>query len=61
MTSLKTDKEVLTKQVKKLNTSKLRLLRKTADIVNIPLQNFVDKTFVEGCLPSLCKDANISA
>ena len=61
--------EVLTKQLKNLNTSKSmgpdgchpRLLRETADIVNIPLQKIFDKTFEEGCVPSLWKDANISA
>ena len=60
--------EVLTKQLKNLNTSKSmgpdgchpRLLRETADIVNIPLQKIFDKTFEEGCVPSLWKDANIS-
>ena len=69
VTSLKTDMEVLTKQLKNLNTSKSmgpdgchpRLLRETADIVNIPLQKIFDKTFEEGCVPSLWKDANISA
>ena len=56
-----TDMEVLTKQLKNLNTSKSmgpdgchpRLLRETADIVNIPLQKNFDKTFEEGCVPSL--------
>ena len=66
MTSLKTNMEVLTKQLKNLNTSKSmgpdgchpRLLRETADIVNIPLQKIFDKTFEEGCVPSLWKDAH---
>ena len=69
VTSLKTDMQVLTKQLKNLNTSKSmgpdgchpRLLRETADIVNIPLQKIFDKTFTEGCVPKLWKDANISA
>ena len=66
MTSLKTNMEVLTKQLKNLNTSKSmgpdgchpRLLRETADIVYIPLQKIFDKTFEEGCVPSLWKDAH---
>ena len=69
VTSLKTDTEVLTKQLKNLNTSKSmgpdgchpRLLREAADIVKIPLQKIFDKTFSEGCIPKLWKDANISA
>ena len=38
-----------------------RLLRETAAILNIPLQKIMDKTFVEGCEPSLWKYRNISA
>ena len=55
-----TDMEVLTKQLK-MNTSKYmgpdrchpRVLSETVDIVNIPLQKIVDKTFEEGCVPGL--------
>ena len=38
-----------------------RLLSETADIENIPLQKIFDTTFVEGCVPSLWKEANITA
>ena len=69
VTSLKTDMEILTKQLKQMNTSKSmgpdrchpRFLRETADIVNIPLEKIFDKAFEEGCVPSLWKDANIPA
>ena len=69
VTSLKTDMAVLTKQLKNLNTSKSMgpdgchpcLLRETVDMVNIPVQKIFDETFGEGCVPSLWKDANISA
>ena len=38
-----------------------RLLRETADIENIPLQKSLDTTVVKGCVPSLWKEANITA
>ena len=69
VTSLKTEIQVLTKQLKNLNVSKAmgpdgchpRILRETADIVNTPLQMIFNKTFTEGCVPTIWKDANISA
>ena len=69
VTSLKTEIQVLTKQLKNLNVSKAmgpdgchpRILREMADIVNTPLQMIFDKTFTEGCVPTIWKDANISA
>lgn len=38
-----------------------RVLRETANILNKPLQTIFDKSFTEGRIPSIWKDANISA
>ena len=69
VTSLKTDMEALTIQLKNLNPSKSmgpdgchpRVLRETYDIINRPLQTIFDKTFTEGKVPNIWKDANVTA
>ena len=69
VTSLQTNLQELTKRLKYLNACKSmgpdechpRVLRENADILNIPLQTIFDKTFAEGRIPSIWKDANISA
>ena len=69
VTELKIDLQDLTKRLKYLNASKSmgpdgchpRVLKETADILNVPLQTIFDKTFAEGRIPSIWKDANISA
>ena len=38
-----------------------RLLRETAGIVNTPLQKIFDKSFIAGKIPTVWKDANVSA
>ena len=38
-----------------------RVLRETYDIVNKPLQTIFDKTFIEGKVPHIWKEANITA
>ena len=61
--------ETLTKHLKNLNTSKSlgrdgchpRILRETYDIINKPLQNILDKTYMEGKVPDIWKEANITA
>ena len=61
--------ETLTKHLKNLNTSKSmgpdgchpRVLRETYDIINKPMQNIFDKTFMEGKVPDIWKEANITA
>ena len=68
VTILKTEMQALTKQLKNLNTSKSmgpdgcypRVIRETADIVNLPLQKIFDKTFTDGQIPVIWKYANIS-
>ena len=37
-----------------------RVLRETADILNVSLQTIFDKTFIEGRIPTIWKDAIIS-
>ena len=69
VTSLKTDMESLTRHLKNLKTSKSmgpdgchpRVPRETYDIVNKPLQTIFDKTFIEGKVPHIWKEANITA
>ena len=61
--------ETLTKHLKNLNTSKSmgpdgchpRVLIETYDIINKPMQNIFDKTFKEGKVPDIWKEANITA
>ena len=38
-----------------------RLFRETADIIHYPLEKIFDKTFMEGNIPHIWKDANVSA
>ena len=69
VTDLRTNLQELTKHLKTLNACKSmgsdgchpRVLRETADILNVPLQTIFDKTFIEGRIPTIWKDANISA
>lgn len=59
---------MLKKQLKNLNISKSmgpdgcypRLFQETADIISSPLQKIFDKTFMEGRVSIVWKDANVS-
>ena len=69
VTSLKTNIVSLTKHLNSLNVGNSmgpggchpRLLRETVGIVNTPLQIFFNKSFIEGKIPTVWKDANVSA
>ena len=69
VTQIKTDSEMLKKLLKNMNISKSmgpdgchpRLFRETADIISTPLETVFDKTFNEGKVPDIWKDANVSA